>query len=58
VHPLPGQESFRIAPLTRANAWIAVTGSDETLAQGARVTVHGAFGDAMTIDHAGAADED
>lgn len=57
VHPLPGQESFRIAPLTRANAWIAVTGSDETVVQGTPVTVHGAFGEAMTIDHAGVAGE-
>ena len=58
VHPLPGQESFRIAPLTRANAWIVVAGSDETIAQGTPVAVHGASGAAMTIDHVGDDDED
>lgn len=38
---LPGQESFRIAPLAQANAWVVIDGSAGDLPEGAPVEVCG-----------------
>ena len=39
VHPLRGQESFRIAPLRDANAWALLPEDDDTIAAGTLVEV-------------------
>lgn len=39
VHPLRGQESFRIVPLRDANAWALLPEDDETIATGTLVEV-------------------
>lgn len=41
VEVLPGQESFRLAPLLAANAWIVVDPPDRALDAGTLVDVHG-----------------
>lgn len=38
---LPGQESFRIAPLAHSNCWIVVDADTQELAEGALVNVYG-----------------
>ena len=41
VRPLPGQESFRILPLARANAWAVLPEAADVLAAGTMVEVYG-----------------
>jgi molybdopterin molybdotransferase len=50
---LHGQESFRIAPLAQANAWIGIDGSAGDLDEGALVDVH-APGHLLGLELAGA----
>ena len=38
---LPGQESFRIAPMARSNAWIVIDEDMQDLATGSKVAVYG-----------------